>query len=517
MRTSSISRRSLVAAGLGVGLAAPLAGSPAAPPAHAVASGLRAVGGTTLELTRRGEVLTLRLRADTGPACVTAVEAYGRTVTFDQRGVGRTEDGSRVVVRVAGAQWDPARGGFVIATGTIARLRLERVDWHQPSGTPAVATTVRLDDGTAVPAWPIILGWSGPDHAAQRLAAPAAVASIRSAAEFLEALVAADGGLRVIHPTWPGDPQADPQAGADLAQLYTGMHRATGEEQFRERAHRTLEHLLSLQRDDGGFGFPWPFGATTAHYKYPGHYPHDPNHSSHERGEPMAIISISAALAMLDAHDHFGDRRYLDSARRVVDYLLFSERGLQWLDPERTRASIPYCTTDPIDEAGHTSAEIYNIDGAALSAIGGYLARRPGTDLDAMGDAVARNLASCVEADGSIVYGVANLGKPTGYGAAVARGLFDWARHRNRGDWNAAGARIIGWAMQTDRPFRLAIEPLVTPLGRVDNTEHVVGNINARVASQREDGSWTGNTNTRTDVGNAKHMVLLLNQMGYRS
>lgn len=511
--TSRLSRRMLVAGAAG----SVVAGAVSRPlPAGATGS-LRSVGGTVLERTRRGETLTVRLVSDTGSACVTGIEAYGRTVTFSSPGVGHAADGRRVVVRTAGTAWDGERQGFLTSKGVVAEIRLERTTWTPPRGTPAVAISVRLDDGTAVPAWPIIIGWSGPDHAAQRTAAPAAVASVLRATDHLETLVAADGGLQVVHPTWPGDPQDDPQANADLAQLYTGMHRVSGDPVHRDRAHRTLEHLLAVQRDDGGFGFPWPFGATTAHYKYPGHYPEDPAHSTHGRGEPMAIITISAALAFLDGHDQFGERRLLDGTGKVVDYLLFSERGLQWLDDARSRASIPYCTTAPIDDAGHTSAEIYNIDGSALSVLSGYLNRRPDRALERYGDAVARNLASLVEPDGSIVYGVANLGKPTGYGAAVARGLFDWGRHRRRADWTAAGARIIGWAMQTDKPFRLAIEPLATPLGAVDNTEHVLYNINARVASQREDGSWTGDTNTRTDVGNPKHMVLLLNQMGYRS
>ncbi|MGD7706912.1 hypothetical protein [Microlunatus sp. Y2014] len=509
-----LSRRSLVTGAVALGIGAAGVAS-VAMPAAAQETTIRAVGGTTLERTRNGQVLTLRLLADTGTAHVTGVEAYGHTVTFVSRHLARTATGRPVVIHASGATWDAQRRAYTVGA-SVAEIRLHRFDWQPPSGTPAVAITITLD-GSTVEAWPIIIGWSGPDHDAQREFAPAAVTSIRRGADYLETLIGGDGGMQVIHPTWPGDPQTDPQANADLAQLYTGMHRATGEAVFAERAHRTLEYLLAAQRVDGGFGFPWPFGADSAHYKFAGHYPDDPEHRTHPRGEPMAIITISSGLAFLDAYDHFGDPRYLDAVGRIVDYLLHSERGLQWLDAERTRASIPYCTTEPIDDAGHTSAEIYNIDGSSLSVISAYLQRRPNAGADRMGDAVATNLASLVEPDGSIVYGVANLGKPTGYGAAVARGLFDWARHRSRPDWNAAGSLIMGWAMQTDQPFRLAIEPLMTPMGAIDNTAHVQLNIDARVASQRPDGSWTGGTNTRTDVGNPKHMVLLLNQMSYRT
>jgi len=515
MFVPELPRRRLVAGAVALGLGTAGAAWPTASARPADAT-VRAVGGTALEHTRRGKVLTVKLVAESGTGCVTGIEAYGQMVTFVGRHLGRTADGRRVILHSDGASWDAERLGFLISDD-VAELRLERIDWEPPSGTPAIATTLHLDDFTTVEAWPIIIGWSGPDHEAQRAFAPVAADSIRRGADYLETLVGSDGGMQVIHPTWPDDPQADPQANADLAQLHTGMHRATGEEVFAERAHRTLEFLLKTQRDDGGFGFPWPFGAGSGHYDHPGHYPDCPERRSHPRGEPMAIITISSALAFLDAHDHFGDARYLDAAGRVVDYLLHSERGLQWLDADRTRASIPYCTSEPIDDDGHTSAEIYNIDGSALSVISSYLRRRPDIAADRMGDAIATNLSSLIEPDGSIVYGVVNRSKPTGYGSAVARGLFDWARHRSRRDWNTAGGRIIGWTMQTDKPFRLAIEPLVTPLGAVDNTAHVELNINDRVGSQRADGSWTSGTNTRTDVGNPKHMVLLLNQMSYRT
>ncbi|MET9023707.1 hypothetical protein ABZV93_27410 [Actinopolymorpha sp. NPDC004070] len=326
----------------------------------------------------------------------------------------------------------------------------------------------------------IASGFRKPDHAAQRVAAPAAIAAAKAGSDYLETRVVPGGGIGIAHSTWPGDVQPDPQGNASAASANTRLWQVTGEQVYRERATRILDSLADVLLPSGGFGFPWAYGIANSHFAYPGHYP---DGRTHPRGSVMAIITDNAATSLLEGYHAFGARAYLEAAQRAVDYLLHDAAGLQFLDPDEWYASIPYCSMAPIDANGGRATEVYNIDGASLVLLRKLYETTGDGSLLGYSDALARNLNRRVETDGSVPYAWYPSGKPTGYAYIVYGGLLQGGELRHIKQWVATARRGISWMTNVDRPSAMLWEYYTEPLGGVDNTQDVIGWINTTTGS----------------------------------
>ena len=173
-----------------------------------------------------------------------------------------------------------------------------------------------------------------PDRTAVRRA-------VDGVAGYLDRRMTRDGGWAVAHPYWPGQIRQDPQAIAVLTQGYLKRAQSSHGGPNEARARRGLEWLVKHQRADGSFGLPWAFGPHQGHFGEPAHYGGGP--ATHAAGDPLAVVTIAAASALLEGFKVYGNSRYLASSVRAMHYLLRGANGFQWLDAQHTRGSIPYC------------------------------------------------------------------------------------------------------------------------------------------------------------------------------
>lgn len=471
-------------------------------------------GGDYLEHGTRQDLLSLGLAAGTAGYRLRAIEAFGTTLTATDSRTFTATTGQAYRWRGTGVTWDAGSGTLRIAPGTTCRLDVTG-SFSPPRGQSFPTVTLRqVDDPVGSRIHVIASGFSSPDHGAERTIAAETLAAARRGSDYLETRVLDNGGIGIAHPTWAGDIQPDPQGNASSANTNTRLWHLTGEERYRERAIRILDFLLTAQAPSGGFGFPWAYGIAQAHFDYPGHYPIDGK--SHAKGEVMAIISHNAAGALLEGYRAFGQRRHLDAVTKEINYILHDKNGLQFLDADEEYASIPYCSMDPIDANGGHATEVYNVDGAFLALLPDYLAQVQDRSIVRYGDAIARNLARRIEADGSVAYAWYTTGKPTDYASIVYGGLLKWGAYRSQKQWIQVGRRGMSWMTNVDRPSQMLWESYTTVLGGLDNTTDVINYCRSTVGAQRPDGSWTGGTSTRSDSGNASLLAALLVQMEYR-
>lgn len=80
--------------------------------------------------------------------------------------------------------------------------------------------------------------------------------------------------------------------------------RSTGDERYAPTMRRLLEYVLMLQADNGDF-----------YHRY------DPHADVIDREDKKMFFSEEAALALVMAHEVLGDDRYLEAARRALDFL----------------------------------------------------------------------------------------------------------------------------------------------------------------------------------------------------
>ena len=348
--------------------------------------------------------------------------------------------------------------------------------------------------------------------------------TVRGLSAYLDERRRPDGGWQVAHENYPGDEQPDPMAIARLVQGYVYLAEVSGDpeieknsEQYEERGKGGLDWLVRNQHDDGGFGLPWEFGSTYGHLGGHMHYPGQ-EETTHPAGHPYAISTAIAGEALLDGYRAFGDDRYLQAARKVADYLLKSENGFQWVDEDKTRGSIPYCTLEPVMEADdprarahdvvaplrNTAIEVYNIDGASLSFFTSLYKLDKDEELLRYGDALARNLTLRMHDSGSMPYAwYHDHYYSGGYPRIVYNGLREWGQLRGSDgrEWVAAANKGFSWLANEVYAALLPTEGYSTAHGlglSGDNGDY----INRLLRDVRKDGSYSGGSNTRKDATN---------------
>lgn len=470
-------------------------------------------GGNYLERTTHDDKLTLTLAAGPATAALGAVEAFGKTLTFVDATTMRAQTGETYAWSGNGVSWNATAGTAQLAANTRGDLTITGGglgDGAQPGVAFPTVTVAQQGHPGATDFYVIASGFRDPDHAAERTVAQAALTAATKASDYLETRVLPNGAIGIHHAEWPGDIQPDPHGNGSSAAGNLRLWQVTGEQRFKDRAVRILDFLADVQLPSGGFGFPWAYGIANSHFSYPGHYP---DGKTHAKGSPMAILADVAASALLEGYHAFGTSAYLQAVERAVGYLLHDPNGLKFLDAAQQYASIPYCTTAPIDANGGRATEVYNIDGSSLSLFRKVYETTHDDELLRYGDALARNLDRRVQADGSITYAWYPSAKPTGYAYIVHGGLLEWADLRDNAQWRTTARRGISWMTNIDRPSSVLWESYTEPLGGVDNTQDVIRWITTTANSQRPDGSWTGGTATRTDAFNLADLAALLRQM----
>jgi hypothetical protein len=333
---------------------------------------------------------------------------------------------------------------------------------------------------------------------------------------YLDTRMTPGGGWAVAHKLWPGLPREDPLAIADLTEGYLSQLQAASSASSRaassSRARRGLDWMVRHQRADGGFGLPWPYGAAEGHYPASAHYA--AGHRQHPAGEPYAVLTAKAGLALLTGYKVLGDKRYLAAAQKAMRKLLRGPNGFQWLDAARMRGSVPYCTLEPIFDPGdpaiakhdvlprlkNTSVEVYNIDGATLSFIAALYLETGDSSLLRFGDALATNLARRIQPNGSIPYVWYQTSYKSGpYANIVFSGLLTYGDLRRRQDWIDKARTGYSWMANKDATGYLPNQSFATTFG-LDVSLDVTRYLNNAVGTQRSDGSFSAGTATREDA-----------------
>ena len=345
-----------------------------------------------------------------------------------------------------------------------------------------------------------------PDRTAVRRA-------VDGVAGYLDRRMTRDGGWAVAHPYWPGQIRQDPQAIAVLTQGYLKRAQSSHGGPNEARARRGLEWLVKHQRADGSFGLPWAFGPHQGHFGEPAHY--GGGAATHAAGDPLAVVTIAAASALLEGFKIYGNSRYLASSVRAMHYLLRGANGFHWLDAQHTRGSIPYCNlrpvlppTDPkvrahddvLPALRDTAVEVYNIDGAALSYLKALYVETGDKRLLTYGDAIATNLAGRVLADGSIPYSWYESSPWSGgYANITFTGLLEYGEMRGRKDWVDRAGRGFSWMANHARGGLVPTEGYASVYG-LNLSGDVSTYVKKAIDRQRADGSFSGGTATRQDA-----------------
>ena len=471
-------------------------------------------GGTGVRRGDRNDTLALQVTTPTpGGVHVGTIDAFGEHLLV--RGPRRlqAEDGAAMTYSLKGsAEYDSETDTILVRPGEPATIHVTGRFTPTP-GTGFPRATV--GDPVADAEFPVFVAAQNFRQAAGGFQLPNRLAvrgAVGKAAGYLDRRMTRDGGWAIAHPYWPGQIRQDPQAIAVLTQGYLKRAQSSTETKNEERARRGLEWLVSHQRSDGGFGLPWAFGPHQGHFGEPAHYPGGAD--THRAGDPLAVVTVAAATALLEGFKVYGDARYLASSVRAMDYLLRGPNGFQWLDSGHTRGSIPYCNLRPVLASSNpkvrahdvlpavrnTSVEVYNIDGAALSFLKALYVETGDKRLLTYGDAIATNVSKRVRADGSIPYSWYESSPWSGGYANIAfTGLLEYGEMRGRQDWVAQAGRGFSWMANHARGGLVPTEGYASVYG-LNLSGDVAAYVKKAIDKQQADGSFSGGTATRHDA-----------------
>jgi hypothetical protein len=353
------------------------------------------------------------------------------------------------------------------------------------------------------------------------------VACLRKASNYLDGRRTAGGGW-LIGSGFGAEVVEESQGIAVIGIGYLQLSHVTGDAGHRDRARGAFDWLVANQPANGAWGLPWAWGLQNGHFQgsVASHYP---NGQDHPAGTSYAINSLMAGRALLTAYEEFRDERYLAAAKRVRDYILDPRTGFQWLDPKRTRGSVPYCTLDPIFAPDHpaiarhdvvsrlknTSVDVYNIDAYAIRFLDHLRALTGEQRLTRYIRALLTNILLHCLPSGSIDYSWCTPIAYDFYTYTVAAAFNRYATIHSDQRVLEAGRRMMTVRSNLFPPGAIINEPEgVTPLG-LDNTKSAVGYLKYVIGSQRQDGSWSGGTNTRNDGDKLSAATAILLQAGY--
>jgi len=471
-------------------------------------------GGTGVHRGRRADTLSFQLTTPTpGGVYIGTIDAFGQRLRVSGPRRMESERGGMLAYSLQGsARFDPSTETILIEPGEPATIEV-RGRFTPTPGTGFPRATLR--DPVAQATFVVFVAarnYDNGDATAQLPDRHEVQAAVERVAAYLRGRMTKSGGWAVAHPYWPGQLREDPQAIAFLVQGYLKRARATDDPADAAMARRGLDWLVRHQRKDGGFGLPWAFGSRQGHFGERAHY-HGRGYT-HAEGEPLAVVTIAAASALLEGFKVFGDSRYLAAALRAKDYLLAGPNGFQWLDAEKTRGSIPYCNLEPVlprddprvrthdvlPAVRNTSVEVYNIDGAALSFLTALYVETGDERLLTYGDAIATNLAQRIRPDGMTPYA---WFKPSphsgGYVNITLSGLLEYGEMRGREDWVAQAGRGFSWMANHARGDLIPTEGYASVYG-LNLSLDVARYVSTALKRQKPDGSFSGGTTTRYDA-----------------
>jgi hypothetical protein len=471
-------------------------------------------GGTGVRRGERSDTLALQVTTPTpGGVHVGTIDAFGEHLQVVGRRELASEGGATMTYDLSGAaRYDPSTRTILVRPGESATIHVTGRFSPTPGTGFPVAT---LGDPVAQSEFPIFVAARNFDAGVDGTQLPdrlAVRAAVDKLAGYLEGRKTRDGGWAIAHPYWRGDIRQDPQAIAVLTQGYLKRAQSSQEAAYESQARRGLEWLVTHQRADGSFGLPWAFGTRQGHFSTLAHYHRGTN--THAAGEPLAVVTIAAASALLEGFKVYGNSRYLAASVRAMDYLLRGPNGFQWLDSKRTRGSIPYCTLRPILSPGdgrvrshrvvravrNSSVEVYNIDGAGLSFLKTLYVETGDKRLLTYGDAIATNLADKVRADGSIPYSWYESSPHSGGYANIAyTGLLEYGEMRGREDWVAQAARGFSWMANHARDGLVPTEGYASVYG-LNLSSDITSYVGDAIRQQRADGSFSSGKATRHDA-----------------
>jgi hypothetical protein len=483
-------------------------------------------GGSDLVRAANCDLLTVEAAA-TAPVALTSLQVG--TIRYDVVGPGvlHGPGGEVATFRTAGAfGYDAANNTLTLDTAPSGgKLTVSARKFDPPAGEAFPAVLLTGSDDTAFTVYVSARGIRQPDHAAERAYGPAAFAALTKLSDYLDTQRTATGWK--VTALGYLDAREDAQAIAGIATGYLLLHRMSGVADHLAKSRRALDWLVANQQPAGGFGLPWSWGITSGHSKLAEHYT---NGTDHPAGTPYGVNVLNCGRALLTGYDEFGDPRYLAAAKRVLTFLFQSEFGFRWLDAEKTRGSVAYCTLTPVLPAdnplvaGHdvlpelknSSIETYNVDAFALRFLGHL---RNVTDQDVKVSRYESALIKTIEhrqqADGSLSYSWDNLSKLDYYTYAVGAGFVRYGDLHNRPDLVERGRRMYTWRDNHFHPSLIINGPeAVTPL-RLDNTKTALAYLQSTLAAQRPDGSWTGGTNGRSDVDKLGSLGGIMAEAGY--
>lgn len=477
-------------------------------------------GGTGLQRGSSGDTLVLQFTTPThGGVHLGALRVMGTRLVVESR--SRLSGGlSGFSYRLLGrASYDSSSKTIAVRPGGAAKIVITGGRFAASSGTGFAKAMIW--DPVAEAEFPIFVALQNFSSSespslmgfASTLLARRAVDRLSA---YLDTRMTPSGGWSIAHKLWPSTPREDPLAIADLTEGYLSRVQASSASSSRaqaeSKARRGLDWMVRHQRTDGGFGLPWPYGAAQGHYPARLHYL--PGHRQHPAGEPYAVLTANAGLALLNGYKVLGDKRYLSAAQKAIGKLLRGPSGFQWLDAARTRGSVPYCDLGPIFNPGHaavaahdvvprlknTSVEVYNIDGATLSFIAALYEETGDQSLLRYGDALASNLAFRMNPNGSIPYVWYQTSYKSGpYANIVFSGLLGYGELRRRQDWIDKARTGYSWMANKDATGYLPNENYATSFG-LDVSLDVTQYLNNAVGTQHPNGSFSGGTATREDA-----------------
>jgi hypothetical protein len=470
-------------------------------------------GGTGVRRGDRSDTLSLQVTTPTpGGVHVGTIDAFGEHLQVTGPHELAAEGGGRMTYNLSGAaRYNSSTGTILVQPGDSATIHVTGRFSPTPGTGFPLAT---LGDPLAQAEFPVFVAAQNFDSRVAGFQLPNRLAvrgAVDDLASYLERRETRDGGWAIAHPYWPGDIRQDPQAIAVLTQGYLKRAQSSEKGEYESQARRGLEWLVTHQRADGSFGLPWAFGTRQGHFSELSHYH---GGTTHRTGEPLAVVTIAAASALLEGFKVYGNSRYLAASVRAMDYLLRGPNGFQWLDAKRTRGSIPYCNLEPIlsprdprvrshgvlPAVRNSSVEVYNIDGAGLSFLKALYVETGDKRLLTYGDAIAANLAAKVRADGSIPYSWYESSPHSGGYANIAfTGLLEYGEMRGREDWVGHAARGFSWMANHARDGLVPTEGYASVYG-LNLSSDITRYVGDAISKQRSDGSFSGGRATRHDA-----------------
>jgi hypothetical protein len=489
-------------------------------------------GSDTLRGTKNDR-LVIEIAATNGdPVPLSGIQVYGQTFTVVGREL-RKPDGTPVPYRVCGSiGYDETAGTLVIRPdGNSGSLTVIGETFTPPAGQDFPPLTLIAADSTKWTLRGSVRAFGSPNHEQIRAEGATAMAAVLKLSDYLDTRRSPSGGW-LIGAGYGPEVVDESQGIAGIGTGYLQLSYLTGDSGHRDRAKQAFDWLVANQLANGAWGFPWKWGldTTTPHFlgSVASHYENGVNHPA---GTPYSINALLAGRALLSGYQEFGDENYLTAANKVRDYVLSPETGFQWLNPERTRGSIPYCNLLPIyppdypliakhdvhPRLQNTSVDVYNIDAMGIRFLDELQGITGEARLTRYTRALLTNLRHNLLPSGSIPYAWSNLTEYDFYTYAIGAAFTQFATHHSDRQLMEAGRRLYTRWVNLFPQVSILSEAEGAGPHQLDNTDNQIAYLKNVPRAQKADGSWSGGKNTRDDADKLNALTMTLLQCGYGS